>query len=84
MYSGSMDPRILLIVGIIGFRIFRTVQAHNKKKTASNPMKDLSNRSLKSTAKPAGNKHKRNRDDPFDGMHGDVSKSKLTIDDIVT
>lgn len=47
-----------------------------------NPM----NRRQSGAPQPANAKqsHKRNPDDPFDGMNGDVTKAALTIDDIVT
>ncbi len=97
-----MDPGLIFIAAIIGFRILRVVQSQQKKKAGTNPMKDLSNRSIqpapKASQRPAPQsaqqpapqaaqkkpKHKRNRDDPFDGMHGDVLGSNLTIDDIVS
>ncbi len=101
-----MDPGLIFIAAIIGFRILRVIQSQQKEKAGTNPMKDLSNRSMQPAPKTAQQsapqtaqqpapqrapqaaqkkpKHKRNRDDPFDGMHGDVLGSNLTIDDIVS
>jgi len=77
-----MDPGLIFILAIIGFRIFRAVQSQNKKRSPEKGMKDLSKRSAKRV--PVNTKHKRDKEDPFDGMHGDVLNSNLTIDDIVT
>lgn len=88
-----MDPRILFVVAIVGFRIFQVVQSQNKKKSDGNAMADLSSkrapmdfkdRLSRQRNKPQAAKHKRDREDPLDGMHGDVLDSTLTIDDIVS
>lgn len=52
---------------------------------SQNPMNPM-NRRRSGAPQPAKAKafHKRDREDPFDGMNGDVTQAKLTMDDIVT
>lgn len=104
-----MDPRVVLVLLFIAFRIFRAIRAHSSTGDGRGAMSDLSktprptaprprretrgenilnpmNRRQTGAPQPARHKptHKRNPDDPFDGMNGDVTEATLTMDDIVT